>query len=120
MSEYRNWVGDDMATGRVARLLLILWRPILNIIKKSHLLTRVSVFLCRNLFVRYFYYYKIFTYVNQVHDTKIKVLANLKQGTNEESAKWKKLSTTLKVYSFANGISTLGCCPSEEDKFKPL
>ena len=37
--------------------------------------------------------------VNQVHDTKIKVLANLKQGTDEERAKWKKLSTTLKVHS---------------------
>ncbi|GJY09672.1 tripeptidyl-peptidase 2 isoform X2 [Tanacetum coccineum] len=33
----------------------------------------------------------------EVRDTKIKVLANLKQGTDEERAEWKKLSTTLKT-----------------------
>lgn len=35
--------------------------------------------------------------VNQVRDTKIKVLANLKQGTEDERAEWKKLSISLKV-----------------------
>ena len=36
--------------------------------------------------------------VDQVRDTKIKVLANLKQGIDEERAEWKTLSVTLKVY----------------------
>lgn len=36
--------------------------------------------------------------VDQVRDVKIKVLANLKQGTDEERAEWKKLSVTLKVF----------------------
>ncbi|KAK1416389.1 hypothetical protein QVD17_32180 [Tagetes erecta] len=34
----------------------------------------------------------------EVRDVKIKVLANLKQGTDEERAEWKRLSVTLKEY----------------------
>lgn len=33
----------------------------------------------------------------QVRDTKIKVLASLKLGTDEEQSEWKKLSSSLKV-----------------------
>jgi len=35
--------------------------------------------------------------VHQVRDTKIKVLASLKQETAEERSEWKKLSALLKV-----------------------
>lgn len=37
------------------------------------------------------------SFVNQVRDAKIKVLASLNQGTDEERAEWKKLCQSLKV-----------------------
>ncbi|PWA65304.1 hypothetical protein CTI12_AA339290 [Artemisia annua] len=63
----------------------------------------------------------------EVHDTKIKVLANLKQGTDEEHAKWKKLSTTLKIIAAADEVDnsfhrdelakflSINCDPEEEE-----
>lgn len=35
--------------------------------------------------------------LNQIRDTKIKVLASLKQGIEEERSEWRKLSVSLKV-----------------------
>lgn len=38
--------------------------------------------------------------VHQVRDTKIKVLASLKQETSEERSEWKELSALLKVSTY--------------------